>query len=81
MLRIRDILQEIERHAPLWLQESFDNSGVQVGDVILSIGGRPVAAVTDFDRMVGEARAQGKRTLLIHVRRANAMNFVAVPIS
>ena len=33
MLRIRDILQEIERHAPLWLQESFDNSGVQVGDV------------------------------------------------
>lgn len=57
------------------------NSGVQVGDVILSIGGRPVAAVTDFDRMVGEARAQGKRTLLIHVRRANAMNFVAVPIS
>ena len=33
MLRIRDILQEIERHVPLWLQELFDNSGVQVGNI------------------------------------------------
>lgn len=33
MLRIKDILKEIEQFAPLPLQESFDNSGVQVGDV------------------------------------------------
>ncbi len=33
MLYIKDILQEIERHAPLWLQESYDNAGIQVGDV------------------------------------------------
>lgn len=32
MLRIKDILQSIEAYAPLPLQESFDNSGVQVGD-------------------------------------------------
>lgn len=33
MVRIKDILKEIEQHAPLPLQESFDNAGVQVGDV------------------------------------------------
>lgn len=33
MIYIKDILHEIERRAPLWLQESFDNCGVQVGDV------------------------------------------------
>ena len=33
MLRIKDILKEIEKLAPLATQESFDNAGVQVGDV------------------------------------------------
>jgi len=33
MLRIKDILKEIEKLAPIPLQEGFDNSGVQVGDV------------------------------------------------
>ena len=33
MLRIKDILSEIEKLAPLPLQESFDNAGVQVGNV------------------------------------------------
>lgn len=32
-MRIKDILQTIEQLAPLPLQEDFDNSGVQVGDV------------------------------------------------
>ncbi|MCD7977103.1 MAG: Nif3-like dinuclear metal center hexameric protein [Tannerellaceae bacterium] len=33
MLKIKDIIKEIERFAPLPLQESYDNSGVQAGDV------------------------------------------------
>ena len=33
MLRIKDILNEIEHHAPLSLQEDYDNAGVQIGDV------------------------------------------------
>lgn len=33
MLKVKDILKEIELHAPLPLQEGFDNSGIQVGDV------------------------------------------------
>ena len=32
-MRIREILSIIEQHSPLALQEDFDNSGVQVGDV------------------------------------------------
>lgn len=32
MIRIKDILKEIELHAPLPLQEDFDNAGLQVGD-------------------------------------------------
>lgn len=39
MTKIRDILKEIERFAPLPLQEDFDNSGVQVGDVNQSVQG------------------------------------------
>ena len=33
MLKVKDILKEIEHFAPLPLQEGFDNAGVQVGDV------------------------------------------------
>ena len=33
MLKIKDIIKEIEEYAPLPLQEGFDNAGVQVGDV------------------------------------------------
>ena len=33
MVRIKDILKEIEKLAPLPLQEGFDNAGVQVGNV------------------------------------------------
>jgi len=32
MIRIKDILKEIERFAPLSLQEDFDNAGIQIGD-------------------------------------------------
>lgn len=33
MVRIKEIIRELERFAPLSLQESFDNAGLQVGDV------------------------------------------------
>ena len=33
MLRIKDIINEIERHAPLSLQEDYDNAGIQIGDI------------------------------------------------
>ncbi len=39
MLKIKDILKEIERYAPLPLQEGFDNAGVQVGDANQAVTG------------------------------------------
>lgn len=39
MLKVKDILKEIEQYAPLPLQEDFDNAGVQVGDVNLPATG------------------------------------------
>ncbi len=33
MVKVKDILKELERYAPLPLQEDFDNAGVQVGDI------------------------------------------------
>lgn len=39
MFRVRDIIKAIEEYAPLPLQEEFDNSGVQVGDVNQPVSG------------------------------------------
>jgi len=33
MLKIKELIQEIEEYAPLPLQEDYDNAGIQVGDV------------------------------------------------
>ena len=38
-MKIKDIIAEIENYAPLSLQESYDNSGIQIGDVNQSITG------------------------------------------
>ncbi|MBR0914545.1 PDZ domain-containing protein [Bradyrhizobium japonicum] len=54
---------------------------LQVGDIILAIGGQPVVASADIDRMVNEARAQSRRTILVRIKRSGAMNFVAVPVT
>ena len=32
-MKIKEILHTIEQLAPIPLQESFDNSGIQIGDV------------------------------------------------
>ena len=48
MIRIKDVLKELEQYAPLPLQESFDNAGVQVGDVNqLATGALLCLAVTE----------------------------------
>jgi len=57
------------------------NDGLQVGDIVLSVGGRPLGAATDLNKMVDEARAQGKRTILLRVKRSGAISFVAVSIT
>lgn len=65
MLRIRDILQEIECHAPLWLQESFDNSGIQVGDIDRpALGALLCLDVTEA--VIDEALERGCNLIISH---------------
>ena len=39
MVRIRDVIEEIEAVAPLSLQEDYDNAGIQVGDIQSDVTG------------------------------------------
>jgi serine protease Do len=55
--------------------------GIQTGDVILDVGGKPVANVGDVRKALKEARAGGKHDVLMRVKGANSvMHFVAVPV-
>lgn len=65
MLRIRDILQEIERHAPLWLQESFDNSGVQVGNIDQPAQGA-LLCLDVTEAVIDEALERGCNLIISH---------------
>lgn len=65
MIRIKDILAEIEKRAPLPLQESYDNSGVQVGYVNqLATGALLCVDVTE--EVVEEAIDAGFNLIISH---------------
>ena len=65
MLRIKEILKEIEKLAPIPLQEGFDNSGVQVGDVNqLATGALLCLDVTEA--VVDEAIDLGYNLIIAH---------------
>jgi serine protease Do len=54
--------------------------GVQTGDVILDIGGKSVAKASDVRGALQEARANGKRDVLMRVKSARGTRFVALPV-
>jgi serine protease Do len=56
------------------------DSGLQIGDVILSVDGREVYTPSDVGKMVNEARAHSKLAILMRIKRGDTMSFVAVPI-
>jgi dinuclear metal center YbgI/SA1388 family protein len=65
MIRISDIINEIEALAPLLLQEGFDNAGVQVGDVSrAATGGLLCLDVTEA--VVDEAIEKGCNLIISH---------------
>ena len=65
MIRIKDVLKELEQYAPLPLQESFDNAGVQVGDVNqLATGALFCLDVTE--EVVDEAIEMGCNLIISH---------------
>jgi dinuclear metal center YbgI/SA1388 family protein len=64
-MQIRDILFEIEQFAPLVYQESYDNCGVQVGDVT-NIATGAIFSLDVTEAVVDEAIAAGFNLIIAH---------------
>jgi serine protease Do len=56
------------------------DSGLQIGDIVLSVAGQSVSAPAEVDRIVNEARTHSKRAILLQFRRDQMSGFVAIPI-
>ncbi|WP_316198581.1 MULTISPECIES: Do family serine endopeptidase [unclassified Bradyrhizobium] len=54
--------------------------GLKSGDVILDVGGKSVANVSDLRNALSTAKSDGKHDVLIRVKTADNTHFVAVPI-
>jgi serine protease Do len=52
--------------------------GFQTGDVILEVGGKKVANVSDVHSVLNDAQKDGKRTVLLRVKSGDATKFVAL---
>jgi serine protease Do len=55
--------------------------GLQTGDIILNVGGKAVSNTADVRSALRAAEASGKHSVLMHVKTADAMRFVAVPLA
>jgi dinuclear metal center YbgI/SA1388 family protein len=65
VVRVRDIAEAVERIAPVPLSETWDNSGLQVGDPA-SEASRVLVALTPLDEVFDEAQERGADFLLLH---------------
>jgi serine protease Do len=54
--------------------------GLQVGDVILDVGGKPVTSPGDVNKSLTDARKEGKHTVLFRVKSGKDTKFVALPL-
>ena len=65
---------------------ALDSSGVaadqgfSTGDVILEVAGKSVSTPTDVREVITTARTQGKRTVLVRVKKGDNTRFVALPL-
>ena len=57
-----------------------ENTDFQTGDVILDVGGAAVSSPADVRKAISSAHADGKHTILMRVKSAQGVRFVAVPI-
>ncbi|MDR2809361.1 MAG: Nif3-like dinuclear metal center hexameric protein [Tannerellaceae bacterium] len=62
---IKEILNEIEQYAPLPLQESFDNAGIQTGDVNRSATGA-LLCLDVTEAVINEAIGKGCNLIISH---------------
>lgn len=54
-------------------------SGIQPGDVIVSVNDTPVKNAADASRVVAQAGKSGKKSVLLLIQRGDAQTFIAVP--
>jgi serine protease Do len=54
--------------------------GFKAGDVILEVGGRTVGTPDEVRKALGDAQAEGKRSVLMRVKSEQGTRFVAVPL-
>jgi serine protease Do len=54
--------------------------GFQVGNVILEVGGKPVANAGDVRKALSEAKSQGKHQILMRAKMGDTTRFVALPL-
>jgi len=57
------------------------DKGVQVGDVIVSVGGNPVGQPQDVAAGVEAAKQEGRKAVLMQVRSGDQLRYVAIPIA
>ena len=54
--------------------------GFSTGDVILEVAGKSVSTPSDVREVISTARTQGKRTVLVRVKKGDNTRFVALPL-
>jgi serine protease Do len=54
--------------------------GFSTGDVILEVAGKSVSTPADVRDVVASARTEGKRSVLIRVKKGDNTRFVALPV-
>jgi serine protease Do len=54
--------------------------GVQSGDVILDAGGKTVQTPVDVRHAIDQSRSQGRHSILMRMKTAAGMRFVALPV-
>jgi len=64
-MKIKDILKEIERLAPLSLQEEYDNAGVQIGDIEQPASGA-LLCLDVTEEVIDEAIDAGLNLVISH---------------
>jgi serine protease Do len=54
--------------------------GLQVGDIILDVGGKTVSTPADVRKSLSDARKEGKHAVLFRVKSSGGTKFVALPL-
>jgi serine protease Do len=54
--------------------------GFSTGDVILEVAGKSVSTPADVRDVVSSARTDGKRSVLMRVKKGDNTRFVALPL-